>query len=93
MVALFEVIAMLALEIKLDLPDSLAQEAQNAGLLTPEAIEQLLLAEIRRRRVNRLFDIADNLAALDTPPMSIEEIEAEIQAARRGKRHGNAGRS
>ena len=36
-------------QLNLKLPDSLAREAQAAGLLTPQAIERLLREEIRRR--------------------------------------------
>ena len=69
-------------QLDLKLPDSLAREAQAAGLLTPQAIEQLLREEIRRRRVGRLFETADRLAALDMPPLTEAEVEAEIKAAR-----------
>jgi uncharacterized membrane protein YheB (UPF0754 family) len=83
---------MSSLEVKLDLPDSLAREAEANGLLTPEAIESLLRAEIRRRRVNKLFDASDRLAALDTP-LTEAEVEAEIAAARQSRRSPDASRS
>jgi len=69
-------------QLDLKLPDSLAREAQAAGLLTPQAIEQLLREEIRRRRVGQLFETADRLAALDMPPLTEAEVEAEIKTAR-----------
>ena len=72
---------MSSIELKLDLPDSLAREAEANGLLTPEAIEALLRAEVRRRRIDKLFDTADRLAALDMP-LTEAEVEAEIAAAR-----------
>jgi len=68
------------LEIKLTLPDSLVREAQASGLLTSQALENLLREEMRRRRVGQLFEVADRLAAL--PPLTETEVEAEIQAAR-----------
>lgn len=70
------------LKLTLTLPDSLVQEAEAKGLLMPQALESLLRAEIRRRRVNRLFDTADQLAAIELPPLTDAEVEAEIQAAR-----------
>ncbi len=73
---------MTTLELKLTLPDPLAQEAQAIGLLTPEALERLLREEIRRRRTDRLFDAADHLAALPAPPLSEQQVLAEIEAAR-----------
>lgn len=78
------------IEIKLILPDSLAREAEANGLLTPESFESLLRAEIRRRRVNQLFEAADRLASLDMPPLTEAEIEAEIQAVRKARRAPNA---
>jgi post-segregation antitoxin (ccd killing protein) len=39
------------LEIKLTLPDSLVREAQASGLLTSQALENLLQEEVGRRRV------------------------------------------
>jgi hypothetical protein len=41
--------AMTTLELKLNPPDRLAREAQAAGLLTPDALAQLLKYAIRRR--------------------------------------------
>ena len=72
-------------EILLTLPDSLAREAEANGLLRPEFIASLLRAEIRRRRVNKLFAAADRLADLDEP-ITEAEIEAEIAASRRERR-------
>lgn len=79
-----------SVEIKLDLPESLAREAEASGLLTPQSIEALLRAELRRRRANQLFEAADRLAALAEPPLTEAEIEVEIQAARRERRHPQA---
>ncbi len=46
---LYEVKSMKTLELKLNLPDRLAREAQAAGLLTPEALAQLLKDAMRRQ--------------------------------------------
>ncbi len=83
---------MSSLELKLDLPNSLAREAADNGLLTPEAIESLLRAEIRRSRVNKLFDAVAHLAAADTP-LKKAEVEAEIAAARQARRLPNENRT
>lgn len=72
-------------EIVLTLPDNLAQEAQANGLLKPESIASMLRAEIRRRRVNKLFAAADRLADLDSS-VTEAEIAEEIAAARKEKR-------
>lgn len=83
---------MSSVEIKLDLPDALAREAEANGLLKPQAIESLLREEIRRRRVNKLFDAADRLAALNAP-LTEAEVEAEIAAVRQARRSPDASRS
>ena len=70
-------------DFKLSLPESLRQEAEKAGLLTPKAIEGLLRQEIRRRHMNGLFAAADRLAALDAPALTDAEIESEIRKARK----------
>jgi hypothetical protein len=71
-------------EIVLTLPDNLADEAEANGLLKPEAITAMLRAEIRRRRVNKLFTASDTLAESDEP-LTETEIETEIAAARKEK--------
>jgi len=78
------------LELRLTLPDSLAREAEAKGLLTPQALESLLRAELQRGRVNQLFQAADRLATL--PPLTEAEVEAEIQAARAERRAARASR-
>ncbi len=76
----------------MNLPEGIAREAEAQGLLRAEAIESLLRAELRRRHVDQLFDAADRLAALPEP-LTAEEIEAEIRAARDEKRTSRANRS
>jgi hypothetical protein len=74
---------MTLLEIELRLSDSLARQAEAEGLLTPEAIVDLIKNEIERRElVRQLFTAADRLAAPDMTPLTDSEVEAEVQAAR-----------
>ena len=73
---------MTTLEVKLNLPDNLANEARQAGLLTPEELERLLREALRARRVERLTAVRESLAANPLPPMTPEEIQAEIDAYR-----------
>jgi hypothetical protein len=73
---------MTTLEVKLSLPDSLAQEAQAAGLLAPEQLERLVREALRAKRVERLTAARATLAANPLPPMTPEEIQAEIDAYR-----------
>jgi hypothetical protein len=72
---------MLMSRVILTLSDDLAKEAEANGLLKPELIASLLKAEIRRRKINRLFAAADRLAELDEP-LTEAEVQAEIAATR-----------
>lgn len=76
---------MTAVDVRLNLPDDVADEARQNGLLTPEAIERLLRSELKKRSIEALFETADRLAALGNP-MTEAEIEAEIEAARKERR-------
>jgi hypothetical protein len=67
--------------VTVSLPDELAQQAQSAGLLRPDAIERLLREAMRKRQVDQLFTTMGKLAALE-PALSEAEIDAEIAAAR-----------
>ena len=81
---------MTTVQLTLNISDSLAQAAQQAGLLKPEAIEQLLREAVRRQDSDAFFEAADRLATADIPPMSLEEIQAEVEAvraARQAQRH------
>jgi hypothetical protein len=74
---------MTTVERKLSLPDELAQDAQAAGLLAPESIEKLLREAIeRRKKIDEFFATLDRLHAANIPPMTMEEIQAEVEAVR-----------
>ncbi|MFN0198197.1 MAG: hypothetical protein ACKVT0_15735 [Planctomycetaceae bacterium] len=81
---------MSSIEITLVISDQLAREATANGLLTPESVEELLRAELRRRRVDHLFESADRLSSVDSPMLSEAEIESEIRVAREQRRSTNA---
>ena len=73
---------MTTLEVKLDLPESLAKEARQAELLAPEELERLAREALRVKSVERLSKAREQLAADPLPPMTPEEIQAEIDAYR-----------
>ena len=73
---------MVTLDLKLRLPENLLKEAELAGLLTPDSIEKMLRENIRRQRVDKLFESANRLAEIELPALSMEEVEAEIAALR-----------
>ncbi len=68
--------------LTIDLPDNLAKEAKDAGLLAPDAIEAILRETLRRRAIDDLFTAANKLGAANFPPMTMEEIQEEVNAVR-----------
>ncbi len=82
---------MTTLELTLNLPDSLASAANDAGLLSSDAIEHLLREAVRRKAVDELFGKMDELAEANFPPMTMDEIQAEVDAVRTERRKRAAG--
>jgi hypothetical protein len=72
--------------VQITLPDALAREAANAGLLAPEKIERILRERLRAERIERLQAARAKLAAEPPAPMTPEEIAAEIEAYRAEQR-------
>ncbi len=72
--------------ITINLPDDLAREVEEAGLLAPEAIEDLVRAELRSHHLREFLRVADELTAKKLPRMSMNEIQAEVNAVRRPRR-------
>jgi hypothetical protein len=81
---------MSTLEVTLELPEGLAKEAHEAGLLTPEAMETMLRDAIRSRRVERLIEARRNVVSSGVTPLTMEEIQAEIEADRVERRGKNS---
>lgn len=72
--------------ITVSLPDDVAERARSAGLLADRAIRELLEDAMRRDTGRKLLEIADRLHAADIPPMSDEDIAAEVKAVRAERR-------
>lgn len=77
---------MTTLQVKLSLPDRLAREAQAAGLLTPEALSQMLKDTMRRRAGQALLAGAARATAAGSEPLSMRQIQAEVNAVRRARK-------
>lgn len=82
---------MTMLQVKLNLPDSLAKEATNLGLLEPQALQTMLREAVRRRHIMRLTEARERIAAAGIPPLTMEEIQSEIEADRAERRSKNSG--
>lgn len=77
---------MTTLELKLNLPDQLAKEAVRMGLTSPDSLQALLREAVRNRRLAGLSEARKRIAAANIPPLTMEEIEAEIAADRTERR-------
>ena len=74
-------------ELRVKLPGRLARDARDAGLLSPPAIRALLRQAMRRRAAARRFLAnAARVAAAGVPPLSEDEIQAELDAMRKARR-------
>lgn len=73
--------------VQITLPDQLAQEAQNAGLLTSATIERMLREQLKTKHADELFEAMDRMVAIDNPAtMSPEEVAEEIRVMRAERR-------
>jgi hypothetical protein len=64
------------------LPDALAEQARQAGLLEPTAVEDVVRRALLAMRAEKLALARKGLATNPVPPMTPEEIQAEIDAYR-----------
>ncbi|MAS37982.1 MAG: hypothetical protein CL610_28565 [Anaerolineaceae bacterium] len=80
------------IDVTLNLPQELVEQARSAGLLTDDEVERWLIAELERQgRQNRFFNTLDQLSSLE-PSITPEEIDAEIEAYRQEKRQRKQGK-
>ena len=69
--------------VQITLPDGLAQEAKQAGLLESEALARLLRTQLQAKRGEQLFAAMERMSAEQEPAaMSPEELAKEIAAMR-----------
>ncbi|MGH8255861.1 MAG: hypothetical protein ACRET0_06570 [Steroidobacteraceae bacterium] len=78
--------------IEIELPDATAQAARDAGLLTPQALDRLLSHALRRKQAaDSLLSIAERVAGAGVEPLSMDEINAEVKAARAARQQRAGG--
>jgi hypothetical protein len=69
--------------IQVELPDATAKAARDAGLLTPQSLARLLNEALKRQQAaDALLSVAARVTAGGIPSMSVDEINAEVKAAR-----------
>lgn len=76
--------------IEIQLPDKLAEDAQAAGLLTPEAIERLLREQLRKQAGEALRDMWVRVPREELTPEIAQMINEEVQAVRHERRKPTA---
>ena len=77
----------MSVTIELDLPDALVAEAQAKGLFQSGSMSDLVAEELRRRKAGEeLSKILGEIRAQPGEPMSMEEIQAEVDAVRTERR-------
>ena len=73
--------------LQVTLPDELLQRAEKEGLLAPEALAEILRAEVQKRAVERLLESAKLISeANDLAYMSPEDVADEIRQMRAERR-------
>ena len=81
---------MTELELKLSLPDQIANQAKAAGLLTSESIERLVREAIRKVAAQRLVEYGKRLREPGGPEMTEAQLESELKAVRAELREARA---
>lgn len=84
---------MTELELKLSLPDQIANQAKAAGLLTSESIERLVREAITKVAAQRLIEYGKRLREPGGPEITEAELEIELKAVRAELRDAGARRS
>ena len=83
----------MSITVQLDLPESMATEAKARGLLDPKRVATLIARELSSESDPRsFFEIVRKLREQPGEPMTMEEIQAEVDAVRLAKRAREAGR-
>lgn len=76
--------------VHIELPDQLAQQARNAGLLSPEKMEAMLRAQLRREAFEGLRALHERLPGEELTPRDEQEVEEAVREARAERRRFNA---
>jgi cytochrome P450 len=73
----------MSITVQLDLPEALAEKARAAGLLQERRLTAMIEEAVERDKQAREFiTLLDQIRAQPGEPMSMEEIQAEVDAVR-----------
>ena len=81
----------MSITVQLELPESVAKEARENGLLEPERLANLIAREVCELDGKIFFQTARELRAHSGEPMSYGEIQEEIDAVREEQRRDEGG--
>ena len=83
----------MSITIEVDLPEALVREARAGGVLDSAIMTDLISRELRRRKAAaELAAKLDEIRSQPGEPMSMEQIQAEVDAVRATKRASETGR-
>ena len=83
----------MSVTIEVDLPDALVKEARANGLLDSKRLGELLANELRRARARKQFgQMLENVRSQPGEPLSMEEIQAEVNAVREERKQRESSR-
>jgi hypothetical protein len=74
------------IRLQINLPDDLAQDLAESGLLEPDVIENILRDRLQAARIANLAGLRAAVSAHPSKPMTNNEINAEIAAYRAEQR-------
>jgi len=83
---------MTELELRLSLPDQLANQARAEGLLTSESIERLVRDALRKAAIQRFSEIGQRLREAGGVDITPAELESDLKAVRAELREAGARR-
>jgi hypothetical protein len=72
--------------VQIELPDQLAEEAQSAGLLSPDALENLLREKLKAQSMAQLMAAVRCMDAVEDSEIITPEVAAREIAAMRAER-------
>jgi hypothetical protein len=77
----------MSITVELDLPEAVAAEARSKGLLAPEALTRLIKREmVSAVALNNYREMVETMRAYPDEPMTMDEIQAEVNAVRTERR-------
>ena len=72
--------------MELDLPESVVAQARASGLLEPKRMASLIARELSSEQDRRtFFEIVRQIRAQPGEPLTMQEIQAEVDAVRAGR--------